>query len=71
MSRHLLANFEIENEPKFDSVYLRNNLSKIKNGAYVINFDEHKSIGSLWITLYVNHETITYFVSLGVEHASK
>ena len=26
-----------QNEPEFDGVYSRNNLSKIKNEAYVIN----------------------------------
>ena len=42
MPPHLLTNFEIrnyyENEPRFNDVYSRNNLSKtIKNGAYVCN----------------------------------
>ena len=36
MSSHLLTNFEIQkyhqNEPKFNGVYSRNNLSKIKDG---------------------------------------
>ena len=36
---HPLANFETqkyyENEPKFNSVYSRNNLSKLKDGAYI------------------------------------
>ena len=35
------------NEPKFTGVYSRNNLSKIKDGTYVINLDEFKSIGTL------------------------
>ena len=71
MSRHPLTNFEIENEPKFNPVYLRNNLYKIKNSTYVINFDERKSIGTRWVTLHVNDKIVTYFVSLGVEHTSK
>ena len=40
MPPHPLTNFEIEkfyqNEPKFNGVCSRNNLSKIKDGAYVI-----------------------------------
>ena len=52
------TNFEIQNyyqnEPKFNGVYLRNNLTKIKDGAYVINLDEFKLIGTHWIALYVN-----------------
>ena len=46
MSLHPLTNFEIQkyyqNEPKFKSIYSRNNLPKIKDGAYVINLDEFK-----------------------------
>ena len=37
MPPHPLENFEIQkyyqNEPKFNGAYLRNNLSKIKDGA--------------------------------------
>ena len=43
-----LTNFEIEryyqNKPKFIGVYLRNNLPKIKDGAYVTNLDDDESI---------------------------
>ena len=39
MPPHPLANFETqkyyENEPKFNSVYSRNNLSKLKDGANI------------------------------------
>ena len=43
-----------QNEPKFNGVYSRKNLPKIKDGAYVINLDEYESIGTHWIVLYVN-----------------
>ena len=70
-----LANLEIQkyyqNEAKFNGVYSRNNLPKIKDGAYVINLAEFKSIGTHWIALYVNAENITYFGSFGVEHIPK
>ena len=40
MSTQHLTNFEIQkyyqNKPKFNGVYLRNNLPKIKDGAYII-----------------------------------
>ena len=46
-----LTNFEIQkyyqNESKFKGVYSRN-LPKIKDGAYVINLDECKLIGTHW-----------------------
>ena len=44
MLSHPLVNFEIQkyyqNEPKFNGVYSRNKLSKIKDGAQIINPDE-------------------------------
>ena len=43
-----------KNERKFNGVYSRNNLPKIKDGTYVINLDEFKSIGTHWIALHVN-----------------
>ena len=47
MSPHPLANLEIQknyqNEPKLYSVYSRKNLTKVKDGVYVINRDECKS----------------------------
>ena len=70
MPRHPLTNFEIQkyyqNEPKFNRIYSRNNLPKIKDGAYVINLYEFKSIGTHWIALHVNGNNIIYFDSLGV-----
>ena len=48
MQPHHLTNFEIEqcyqNELKCNGVYSKNNLSKIKHEAYIINFDEYESI---------------------------
>ena len=60
-----------QNEPKFNGVYSRNNLGKIKNGAYLINLDKYKSIGTHWIVLYVNANNIIYFDSFGAECISK
>ena len=64
MLSHPLANFEIEkycqSESKFNGVYSRNNLLKMKYGAYVINLNEYKSIGSYWIALYVNDDNVRF-----------
>ena len=72
MARHHLINFEIQkyykNSAKFNGVYSRNNLSKIKDGAYIINLDEYESIGTHWIALHVNDNNVTFFDSFGVEH---
>ena len=52
--------------------YSRDNLpNKIKDGAYVINLDGYTDIGTHWIALYPDGNTITYFVSFGVEHIPK
>ena len=75
MPLHPLINSGIQkyyqNEPKFNGVYSRNNLPKIKDGASVINLDESKSIGTDRIALYVNGNNIIYFDSFGVEHIPK
>ena len=73
MPAYRLTNFKIQkyhqNEP--NRVYSRNHLSKIKNGEYIINLAEYKSIGFHQIVLYVNGNSVTCFVSFGVEHISK
>ena len=69
MPPHPLENFEIhryyQNEPKFNGVYSRNNLPKIKDGTYVINLDEYETIEPHGIALYVNANNIVYFDSFG------
>ena len=75
MLPHPITNFEIQKyyqiEPKLNGVYSRNILSKIKDGAYIINLDKFKSIVTHWIALYVNDNEIKYFYSFGVEHIPK
>ena len=43
----------------------------IKNGAYVINLDEHADIGTHWIALRVKNNEVIYFDSFVVEHVPK
>ena len=78
MLHHPLTNFEIQkyyqNEPKFNGVYSSNNLPKIKDGAYVINLDDFKAIGTQWIALYMNgysRRGSICFDNFGVEHIPK
>ena len=69
MPPHPLTNFEIQkyqNEPRFNGVYSRYNLSKIKDGAYAINLDEYSDIGTQWVALHVNNNDVTYFDFFGV-----
>ena len=65
MPSYLLTNFEIQkyyqNDPKFNGVSSRNILPKIKDGAYVINLDHYKSIGTHWRALHVNGNNASAF----------
>ena len=67
MLLHPLANFEIQmyyqNESKFNDVCCRDNLTRKKYGAYIINLDEYSDIGNHWIALYIQNNDTTYFDS--------
>ena len=58
MLPHPLSSFEIQkyyqNKPRCNGVYSRNNVSKIKDGGYIINLDVYESISTQWNSLYVN-----------------
>ena len=72
---HPLTNLEIQkyyqNESRFNGVYSRDNLPKIKDGAYIINLDEYSDIGTHWVALYLQNNNVAYFDSFGVEHILK
>ena len=72
MAPQPLTNFEIQkyyqNKSRFHGVYSRDNLPKVKVGAYVINLDEYSDIGTHRIALYVLNNNVTYFDSFLVEH---
>ena len=50
MPPYSLTNFEIQkyyqNQPRFNGVYSRDNLPRIKDGGYVINLDEYSGTGT-------------------------
>ena len=75
MPPHPLTNFEMQKyyqkKPKFNGVYKKKRLSKINDGAYIINLDEYESIGTHWIALYVSAENVTYFDTFWVKHIQK
>ena len=63
MPPHPLTNFEIQknyqNEPRFSVVYSRVNLTKIKDGTYIINLDEYSDIEIHWVALWVDNNDVT------------
>ena len=75
MLPHPLTNFEIQrfyqNKPRFNCVFSRYNLPKIKDGAYIINLDEYSDTEIHWVALYVQDNNVTYFGSFGVEFIPK
>ena len=72
---HALTNFEIQkyyqNESRYNGIYSRDNLPRIKDGAYIINLDVYSDIGTHWVTLYVQNNNVTYFDSFGLEYIPK
>ena len=74
MLPHPLTDFEVQkyqNEARFNGVYSRDNLTKIKDRAYIINLDEYSDIGTHWVALYVHNDDVTYFDSFGVNISQK
>ena len=58
-----------QNEARFNGVFSRDNLpKKIKDGAYVINFDEYADVSTHWIALFCWRSEVVYFDSFGVEN---
>ena len=72
---HPLTNFQIQkyyqNKPKVNGFYLRNDLPKLKDGAFAINLDDDISISTRWVAFYVNGDNIINFDSFGVEYIPK
>ena len=75
MHPHALTNFEIQksypSKSKFNGLHSGNNLPKLKDGTYVINLDEYKSIGTYQIALYVDGDNVTYYDSFEAEQIEK
>ena len=51
-----------------NGVFSRNNLPRIKGGAYVVNLDDKNSKGTNWVLLFIDRNTTVYFASFGIEY---
>ena len=75
MPPHPLTNFEIidyfKSEPRFNGVYSRNILPKLKKGAYVTNLNYSKNTGTHWVVIFVKKDEVIYFDIFGAEHISE
>ena len=55
-------------EPRFNGVFSRNNLPRMKDGKYVINLDDKNSKGTNWVSLFIDRNTALYFDSFGIKY---
>ena len=71
------AKLSSKNEPKFNGVYSRNNLTKTKDRAFLISLDKLKSIETHWIALDMKEhnrrgsDDAIYFDGSAVEHKKR
>ena len=69
---HPLHNIKITNyfnyKPRFNGVFSRNNIPRIKDGTYVINLDDKKNKGTHWVLTFIDRKKAVYFDSLGIEY---
>ena len=49
-------------------LFVRNNLPRIKDGAYVINLYDKQIKGKHWISLFTDRNTAVCFDSFGLEY---
>ena len=67
-----VANIEIikyfNYESRFNGVFSRNDLSRVRGGAYVINLDDKKSKGTHWVSLFIDRDTAVYVDSFGIKY---
>ena len=70
-----LTNFEMQeyfkDKSRYNDVCSRNNLPKLKNGAYVINLDGSKNTGTHWVVIFIKKDKVIYFDSFGFEYIPK
>ena len=55
-------------EPSFNGVLSRENLPRIKDGAYVLNLEDKESKGEYCVSLFIEKNTSAYFDSFGIEY---
>ena len=69
---HTLNNINITDyfnyKPRLNGVFSKNNLPRIKDGAYVINLDGKKSKGTHWVSLFIDRNTVVYFDSFEIKY---
>ena len=72
---HSLSNIEIDKYFKYDSrfngLFSRHNLFRIKDGVYVINLDDKQSEVTHWVSLFIDKNIAVYFYCSVIEYISQ
>ena len=55
-------------ETRFNVVFSKDDLPRIKDGEYSINLDDKQSKGTYWISIFIDKNTAVYFDSFGTEY---
>ena len=58
-------------ERRFDGVFLRDNLSRKKEGEYFINLDDKQIKETHWLSVLIDRNAAVYFASFQLEDAPK
>ena len=57
-----------DHDCRFNGVFSKDKVSRIKNGAYVINLDDKQSKSIHCVSLFIERNTAVYFDSFGIEY---
>ena len=55
-------------ESRFNGVFSRNNLPRIKDEAYVLNLDDKNSKETHWVSPFIDRNTAIYLDFFGIEY---
>ena len=58
----------MNDQPRFNGAFSRKNLSRIKDGASVINLDDKNSKRTHWVSILIDRNIAIYFGSFGIEY---
>lgn len=63
--------FYFDYELRFNGVFARHNLPRMKEVVYVVNFDDKKIQRTHWVSLFIERNTAVLFDSFGTEYIIK
>ena len=55
-------------KPRFNDVFSRNNLPRIKDEPYVKSLNDKNCTGTHWVSLFIHKKVAIYFDSFGTEY---